>query len=155
VDDQYIDDTHDPSKNEDWGRKGNDKTGGGYSNNVGADKKGPAFMNKTPSAENKYWVLDDQKVPFVDSFKAGDVVGSIVVAPFTGPRGNISAQGRWDNGKWTLAMKRSLVTSGANAKAQDVQFADLKKTYYFGVAVFDNTQINHAYHDGSYKLMFK
>lgn len=155
MDDQYVDDTHDPGKNADWGRKSNDKTGGGYSDNISADKKGPAFMNKTPSAENKYWVLDDQKVPFADTFKAGDVIGSIVVAPFTGPRGNISAHGRWENGKWTLAIKRSLVTSGANAKVQDVQFADLKKTYYFGVAVFDNTQIDHAYHDGSYKLMFK
>ena len=30
VDDQYIDDTKDPTKNADWGRKGDAKTGGGY-----------------------------------------------------------------------------------------------------------------------------
>jgi hypothetical protein len=82
VDDQYIDDTKDPTKNADWGRKGDAKTGGGYADNVNKDKTGPAWMNKTPSEENKYWVLDDQKTEFVDTFKPGDVVGGIVIAPF-------------------------------------------------------------------------
>ena len=94
VDDQYIDDTKDPAKNADWGRKGDAKTGGGYSDNVNKDKTGPAWMNKTPSEENKYWVLDDQKTEFVDTFKPGDVVGGIVIAPFTGSRGDLEGQGR-------------------------------------------------------------
>jgi hypothetical protein len=153
MDDQYVDDTRDPGKNADWGRKSNDSSGGGVSDNVTADKKGPAFMNKTPGA--KYWVLDSDKTAFADTFKPGDVVGSVVVAPLTGPRANIAAVGRWANGKWTLTVKRKLVTAGANAKVQDVQFSDLKKAYPFGVAVFDNTQINHLYHEGAYKLMFK
>ena len=155
MDDQYVDDTKDPTKNEDWGRKGNDKTGGGYVDNVNKDKTGPAWMNKTPSEENKYWVLDDQKTPFVDNFKPGDMVPGIVVAPFTGPRGNITAKGVWKNGLWTVEIKRKLVTTGEKAKEQDVQFDDPKKTYYFGVSVFDNTQINHVYHEGVHRLIFK
>lgn len=155
VDDQFMDDTKDPTKNADWGRKGDEKTGGGYKNNITDDKKGPAFMNKTPSEANKYWVLDNEKVPFVDTFKAGDVVGSIIVAPFTGSRGDISGGSKWENGKWTLEIKRKLVTDSPNAKSQDIQFSDLKKTYPFGMSVFDNTQINHLYHEGAYKLAFK
>lgn len=155
VDDQYIDDTKDPTKNADWGRKGDAKTGGGYSNNINKDKTGPAWMNKTPSEENKYWVLDDQKTEFVDTFKPGDVVGGIVIAPFTGSRGDLEARAVWKSGMWTLEIKRKLVTTGEKAKEQDIQFDDLKKTYYFGVSVFDNSQINHVYHEGVHRLTFK
>ena len=155
VDDQYIDDTKDPTKNADWGRKGDAKTGGGYANNVNKDKTGPAWMNKTPSEENKYWVLDDQKTEFVDTFKPGDVVGGIVIAPFTGSRGDLDARAVWKSGMWTLEIKRKLVTTGEKAKEQDVQFDDLKKTYHFGLSVFDNTQINHVYHEGAHRLTFK
>lgn len=155
IDDQYVDDTKDPAKNAEWGRKSDVKTGGGYTNNITEDKKGPAFMNKTPSAANKYWVLESEKVPFVDTFKAGDVVGGIIVAPITGPRGDLNAVGKWEGGKWTLEWKRKLVTDGEKAKEHDVQFSDLKKTYHFGVAVFDNSQINHLFHEGAYKMVFK
>jgi hypothetical protein len=155
VDDQYIDDTRDPAKNADWGRKGDAKTGGGYSNNVNKDKTGPAWMNKTPSEENKYWVLDSQKTEFVDTFKPGDVIGGIVIAPFTGSRGDLEGRATWKSGMWTLEIKRKLVTTGEKAKEQDVQFDDLKKTYHFGVSVFDNTQINHVYHEGVHRLTFK
>jgi hypothetical protein len=154
VDDQYVDDTKDPGQNADWGRKGDAATGGGYKNNVSDDKKRPAFMAKNP-ADGKYWVLDADKVPFADTFKAGDMVGGVVVAPFTGSRGDIAAQAVWANGKWTLEIKRKLVTSGDKAKQQDVQFSDLKKKYPFGVAVFDNSQINHLYHEGAFNLAFK
>ena len=155
VDDQFIDDTKDPTKNADWGRKGDTKTVGGYSDNVNKDKTGPAWMNKTPSEANKYWVLGDEKTEFVDTFKPGDVVGGIVIAPFTGSRGDLEARAVWKNAMWTLEIKRKLVTTGDKAKEQDVQFDDLKKTYYFGVSVFDNTQINHVYHEGAHLLTFK
>jgi hypothetical protein len=155
MDDQYVDDTKDPAKNKDWGRKGDAKTGGGYVDNVSADKKGPAFMSTAADADGKSWVLDDQKAPFADTFKPGDAIGAVVVAPFAGSRGDISAKGVWANGTWTLEIKRKLVTTGQDAKTQDVQFSDLKKTYYFGMSVFDNAGINHVYHEGVNKLVFK
>jgi len=154
VDDQYVDDTKDPGQNANWGRKNDVATGGGYKPNVSADKKTPAFMAKNP-AEGKYWVLDADKIPFTDSFKPGDMVGSVVDAPFAGSRGDISAKATWANGKWTLEIKRRLVTTGDKVKEQDVQFSDLSKGYDFGVAVFDNSQINHLYHEGAFRLVFK
>ena len=109
VDDGFIDDTHDPAKNADWGRK-NDSGGGGFVDNASADKSAPAFMST--GAGGKGWVLDDQKAPFADTFKAGDMVGSIVDAPFTGSRGDITGVATWENGTWTLEIKRKLVTTG-------------------------------------------
>ena len=47
------------------------------------------------------------------------------------------------------------MTTGPKDLEQDVQFSDLKKKYYFGVAAFDNSQINHIFHDGSIELSFK
>ena len=154
VDDQFVDDTKDPKANANWGRKGDAKTGGGYVNNVNKEKTGPAWMPKTPSAD-KYWILDENKIPFVDNFKAGDVVAGIIVAPFDGSRGDIASKGAWKDGQWTVEMKRRLVTTGDKAKTQDVQFDDLKRPYYFGLSVFDNSQINHVYHEGVHRLTFK
>lgn len=153
VDDQYIDDTKDPSKNAEYGRKGDAKTGGGYEDNINKDKTGPAFMSKTPGA--KQWILASEKTEFTDTFKPGDVVPSIIIAPFTGSRGDIEGKGVWKDGVWTIEIKRKLVTTGEKAKEQDVQFDNLKKPYYFGLAVFDNTAINHVYHEGVHKLTFK
>jgi hypothetical protein len=154
IDDQYVDHTKDPAKNANWGRRSDAKTGGGYEDNVKKDKSGPAWMSKTPSA-NKYWIMDAEKAELADTFKPGDVVAGIVIAPFAGSRGDIAAKAVWKNGAWTLEMKRKLVTSGDKAKEQDVQFTDLKKAYYFGLSVFDNTAINHLYHEGAHRLTFK
>ena len=81
---------------------------------------------------------------------AGDEVPGIIVSPIIGDRGDISAQARWDNGKWTLEWSRKLATGSQ----YDVQFSDLAKTYYFGVAVFENAQVNHAWSPGVYTLKF-
>jgi hypothetical protein len=78
----------------------------------------------------------------------------MMVEPFAGSRGDIQAEARWADGKWTLEVARPLVTSGENAETQDVQFSDLEKEYPFGVAVFDNSQINHIYHEGVMNLRF-
>jgi hypothetical protein len=153
AEDQYVDDTKDPAKNADWGRK-TDSGAGGFVDNINAAKNGPAFMSKDAAA-GKSWISDADKVAFADTFKAGDKVAGVIVAPFTGSAGDISAHGRWDKGAWTVELKRKLVTSGEGAKAQDVQFDDLKKTYFFGLSVFDNTEISHLYHEGVHRLTFK
>lgn len=43
----------------------------------------------------------------------------------------------------------------ATGSEYDVQFDDLKKEYVFGVAVFDNAQVRHAYTPGVLKLKFE
>lgn len=154
VDDQYINDNN-PADAKDWGRRGDVKTGGGYADNVNKDKTAPAFMSAKPDAANPYWIRDEDKVPFVDTFKPGDIVAGMVIKPFTGPRGDLSCASKWADGTWTIEIKRKLVTTGDKAAEHDVQFNDLTKAYPFGVAVFDNSQINHMYHDGVLKLTFK
>ena len=155
VDDQFMDSTDNAKANKSFGRKGDLKTGGGYTNNINKDKTGPAYMNFPPSEKAKYYVLPSLKTPFIDIFKPGDVVPGIVIDAFQGPRADIEMRGKWDNGVWTLEIRRKLVTTGEKANIQDVQFDDLNKAYSFGVAVFDNSQINHLFHTETLTLKFK
>jgi hypothetical protein len=153
IDDQYVDNTrYDEAKAPEAGRKGDPKTGGGYVDNVADDKKGPKFALKGNKPAPPYWIVDGEKEPFDDGkYKAGDEVPSILVAPFAGDRGDISGTAVWKDGTWTLVMKRKLVTGSEF----DVQFDDMKKPYAFGVAVFDNAQVRHAFSPGVLKLMFE
>ncbi len=153
-DDQYVDNTTDPKLNSGWGRKG-DTGKGGYKDNDNADKTAPAFMNPDPSDDEKYYVISSKKVPFVDTFKAGDVVPGIEIGPMLGGRADILASNHYENGMWTLEVMRSLKTEGENADTQDVQFIDKAKSYPFGIAVFDNSQINHLFHVETLDLKFK
>jgi hypothetical protein len=81
---------------------------------------------------------------------AGRRSGTIVVAPFTGDRGDIAAAIKWTDGKWTAVMSRKLVTGSKF----DVQFDNLDRAYEFGIAAFDNAQVRHAFHVGALKLKF-
>lgn len=152
IDDQFM--NSDRQEQKGWGRHSDDKTGGGYVNNHNESKTAPAWMNPEPSEENKYWVQDSSKVPFTDTFKVGDVIGGIVAKAAQGNRGDISAKGVWNEGVWTLEVKRKLVTEHDNSATQDIQFSDLGKEYLFGITVFDNSQINHMYHKKSLRLTF-
>ena len=153
IDDQYLDGTrYDKDKAPEAGRKSDPKTGGGYDDNVNEAKTGPKFALKGNKPAPPYWILDAEKEPFDDkSYKAGDEVPAIVVAPFTGDRGQISIKASWKDGTWTLVFWRKLAT-GSDV---DVQFTDLKKQYAFGVAVFDNAQVRHAYVPGVLELAFE
>ena len=153
-DDQYVDNTTDPKKNKSWGRKG-DTGVGGYKNNDNADGSAPAFMNLNPTADEQYYVTPGKKVPFVDNFKAGDIVPSISIAPMQGGRADVLSRIEYEDGRWTLEVKRALKTEGKNADTQDVQFVDKSKSYPFGIAVFDNSQINHLFHNDTLELRFK
>jgi hypothetical protein len=153
VDDQYVDGTrYDKDKAPEAGRKSDPKTGGGYADNVSDDKKGPKFALPGNKPAPPYWIVDAEKEPFDDSkYKAGDEVPGIIVAPFTGDRGDIAAKASWKDGMWTIEIARKLVTNSEF----DVQFRDLKKEYAFGLAVFDNAQVRHAYNTGVLKLVFE
>jgi len=151
LDDQYVDSNTDPKANKGWGRKGDDKTGGGYVNNI---KDGqPAFIAPTLAADTLL-IHEAEKQPFSANYNASDRIPGLTGAPFTGSRGDVKVGAIWKDGVWTLEMKRKLVTAGSNTETQDVQFKDLKKSYPFGVAVFDNSQINHIFHRGAIDLNF-
>ena len=51
----------------------------------------------------------------------------------------------------TVEFSRKLVTGSEF----DVQFNDLKKEYAFGVAIFDNAQVRHAFSSGVFNLKFE
>jgi hypothetical protein len=55
------------------------------------------------------------------------------------------------DGEWTLEFSRALTTAGEH----DIQFNDLTKAYTFGVAVFDNAQVRHAFNPKPAKLTFE
>ena len=153
IDDQWLDDTkYDKDKAPEAGRKSDPKTGGGYADNVNEAKSGPKFALKGNKPAPPYWIVDSEKEPFDDSkYKAGDEVPGIVVAPFTGDRGDIGAKSAWKDGTYTLVFWRKLATNSDF----DVQFTDMKKQYAFGVAVFDNAQVRHAYVPSVLKLTFE
>ncbi len=153
-DDQYVNSNTDPKVNKSWGRKG-DTGKGGYKNNDNADKSAPAYMNLNGTEDEKYYVIPSKKVPFVDTFKAGDVLPGITISPMIGGRADILAQNHYENGTWTLEVMRALKTEGKDAETQDVQFVDKSKSFPFGIAVFDNSQINHLYHTETLELKFK
>ena len=171
ADDQYLDSTpFDKDKSPEAGRKSDAKAGGGYTDMKLIGGK-PEFMHKSglPARANApvkvaaagpakviapgttYYLKDEDKVAFDDSkFKPGDEVASIVVAPFSGDRGDIAASIKWQSGKWTAVLARKLVTGSP----YDVQFDKLDATYDFGVAAFDNAQVRHAYNMGALHLKF-
>jgi hypothetical protein len=155
VDDQYLDNTpFDAEKAKEAGRKSDAKTGGGYEDIKLVNGK-PEFMNKDGKAANKggtYWLKASDKAPFNDAkFVTGDEVASIIVAPFTGDRGDIQAGAKWANGKWTIEIARKLVTGSKT----DVNFSDLGKSYGFGISFFDNAQVRHAFVQAPLILTFK
>lgn len=158
VDDQYLDstrlNTQDLTKTIEAGRHSDPNDGGGYKDNKTEDGKRPAFMSPDESKKDGSpgYILDSQKVPFDDSkFESGDRVPGVVVAPWTGDRADISAAWKYSNGTWTLEFSRKLETGSE----KDVQFDDLKGTYYFGAAIFDNAQVRHAMQSGATPFVFR
>jgi hypothetical protein len=154
VDDQYLDSTPYSAEAVNAGRKTDPKDGGGYVDNQTEDKSMPMWMGPEgyPRDGAPGFILDSEKQPFDDSlFVAGDRVPGVVISEFTGDRGNLSAGWKWVDGAWTIEIGRALVTGSEF----DVQFDDLSAPYYFGVAVFDNAQVRHAYQTGVEVLIFQ
>jgi hypothetical protein len=149
VDDQYVDDTRWSPQAPEAGRKSDPRFLGGDANNANAAGTAPAFTSPEMPAP-PYWIHDVAKQPFVDNLAPGDEVASRLVSPFLGDRGDVIGKGVWANGMWTLEIARKLVTGSQ----YDVQFNDLAKGYFFGVAAFDNAQVRHAFQAGVNELRF-
>ncbi len=149
VDDQYVDSTrYNKTSALDAGRH-SDPGGSPYSDNINAAKNAPNYTSADQPAP-PYWILDDQKLPFTDTYKANDEIAGIIVRPPTGDRADIKGKAVYKDGEWTLEYGRKLTTGSQ----YDVQFADLTKEYSFGTAVFDNAQTRHSYETGVSKLVF-
>lgn len=153
VDDQWLDHTrYDPKASPSAGRK--NEPGGPEYKGFALENGKPQFMNKDGKAANAggtYYIVDGNQVPFDDSkFKPGDEVASYFIFPLKGDRADVNVAFRWANGKHTSEASRKLVTGSK----MDVQFNDLKASYGFGFAAFDNAQVQHATSDDPLYLRF-
>lgn len=154
IDDQYLDSTPYSPETPEAGRKSDPKESGGYADNQTEDKSMPMWMGPDGSPRDGApgYILDAEKLPFDDSlFVSGDMVPGIIKSPITGDRGDIAAGWHWADGVWTIEFGRKLVTGSEF----DVQFSDLGAEYYFGIAVFDNAQVRHAFQEDVSFLVFQ
>ncbi len=176
IDDQYLDwttiDTSSPenqAKTISAGRKSDVKDSGGYSDNFASlpdpadatktvpDKSMPGFISPSIDMTTGFpgFILDSEKVAVtkeeLDAMPVGSIIPSIVKSEFVGDRGQISASWAWADGKWTIEFSRALVTGSET----DVQFDDLTAQYFFGIAVFENAQVRHAYQNDVASMVFK
>jgi hypothetical protein len=158
VDDQFLNDAFDAKAAANAGRTSDAGTGGYYVNSrdmkladgtvVKVPKYGPKngstneFIFTQAMIDNGTYVeLTDAQVM---ALPKGAHIPSQIGRAFTGSRGDITATAKWANGQYTFEIARKLDTGD---KERDVIFNDLSKTYYFGIATFDNTQIQHAVSD--------
>ncbi|HJP17614.1 MAG TPA: ethylbenzene dehydrogenase-related protein [Nitrospinota bacterium] len=87
------------------------------------------------------FLFKGNETPFDPSkFKKGDAIAGWVLARPKGSRGFINAKGKYNENdiKWVIELSRTLVTDD---KEHDVQFDNLKKVYYFGLAIWDNEKL--------------
>jgi hypothetical protein len=156
IDDQYLDSTRYSADTPEAGRHSDEKESGGYVDNQTEDKTLPAFTS--PSVDTTTgapgYILDSEKVEIdqvgLDELPAGSYLPAIIKSVIAGDRGDISAGWKWQDGVWTIEFSRALTTGSET----DVQFEDLAGTYYFGLAVFDNAQVRHAFENGSTPFVF-
>jgi hypothetical protein len=127
---------------------------GGYRLNASPDGQAPAYMPPGGGAKTGApgYILDSEKVALnSQKFHPGDRMPSVIVAPLSGDRGDLTAAWRYASGTWTLEISRALVTGSP----RDVQFSDRGKAYFFALAVFDNTLAHPAVQAGVTALRFQ
>jgi hypothetical protein len=101
--------------------------------------KRPYLMPKDPGSpvvvllEKQGVEIDWDKVDFPSGTQ---LPGVLVTSKMEGDSADIQGKGVWEDGMWTLEFTRKLVTTSE----KDVQFDDLKKVSYFGIAIFDNAE---------------
>lgn len=113
-------------------RHGDAKESGGYADNLNEAADGPAFMHG--SDLKAALILRGEEVALDTSkLTQGAVVPGYVLAPAVGSRGDLTAKGTWQEGKWVVVIMRSLDTGHDD----DVVFTP-PKPYPFGLGVTNN-----------------
>jgi hypothetical protein len=148
IDDQYIDSVQYTNDTPDAGRH-SDPGGSPYYDNINAARNAPNYTSADQPAP-PYWIYNDQKQSFNDTYQTNDEIAGIIISPPTGDRADIRGKAVYKDGMWTLEYGRKLTTGSKF----DVQFSDLTKEYLFGTAIFENSQTRHSYESGVSKLVF-
>jgi hypothetical protein len=130
-DDQWVGVLADPADMES-SRYGDAKESGGYKDNVNEAGDGPAFMHGQDATAQ--FILTGQEVALdPTALTGGAVVPGFVIAPAVGSRGDVTANGVWQDGKWVVVLMRALDTGHED----DVTFTP-PKAYPFGLGVTDD-----------------
>ena len=155
MDDQYVQYWVPGSGGESEGGRASDEGASGYGNNPASLAGYPTYRG--PNAAPPYYIFDNEKISLTDQeailFAPGTEIANMITSGPTGPRADIDAQAVHNafTSQWVLELRRKLVTGDPT----DVQFDDLSREYSFGVAVFDNAQIEHSYMSVVGKLAFE
>ena len=156
IDDQYVrywqPNTGDPAN----GGRASDDGKGGYGANPATNGL-PTYRNPATLTAPPFYILDSDKRVVTPqelaALPAGAMLPNMITSGPTGARADVDARGTHDAvaGTWTLEIRRKLITGDT----KDVQFDNLAREYVFGVAVFDNAQIEHSYSSSPLRLTFQ
>jgi len=138
------------------GGRASDAGTGGYSDATAASDGSPVYRGRSIAPGLfSYAKSDTVRLTAVElaNLPLGAMVASMWTSPITGQRADIDGRGYYNaNVKtWTYEIRRKLVTGDD----KDVQFNDLARTYKFGIAVFDNAQIEHSWSPAVLRLVFQ
>lgn len=131
-----------------------DPGGGGYASNPALNGR-PTYVGPSLTGP-PFYIFDSEKREVtqaeLDALPVGTMLPNMITQGPAGTRADVDAYGVYNpaTGVWTLEIRRKLVTGDP----VDVQFDDLARSYAFGVAVFDNAQIEHSWSPLVYKLEF-
>jgi hypothetical protein len=111
-------------------------------------------FNAIPEDQFEEMLLEFPLIPGVNAvpfdpdveFREGDILPRRVLRDPDGSRADILAHARWENGRWTVVMRRKLDTGNP----EDVQLIP-RSTYTIGIAVFDD-HVSNRYHHVSFPV---
>ncbi len=143
ADDQHVRFWEPGPANAGNGGRASDPGSGGYGSNPAINGR-PKYRGPSVAVP-PYYIFDNQKVALTDAelnaLPVGTEIANMITSGPTGARADIDAKGLHNSGRWIVEIRRRLVTGDPF----DVQFDDLARDYAFGVAIFDNAQIEHRY----------
>jgi len=137
ADDKYFNDVI----GDDGGRHGDSKTIGFYSNNKENDL--PKYSG--PITDGHYIIIPEggdetSLTAFTDADTTIDIPGYILNENADGSRADVQAKGVWNNGKWTLELKRLLSTGHSDDDASFVEGETIQVT----IAITDDSGGSHS-----------
>ena len=139
------------------GGRASDAGASGYADNPAQPDGRPTYRGKSIVAAPFYSFPRADTVRLtaaeLDALPVGAYIAAMMTSPLDGTRADIDGRGYFNpNTKtWLYEIKRKLVTGDS----KDVQFDNLQREYKFGVAVFDNAQIEHSWSPALLRLIFK
>lgn len=157
MDDQYVRAWTVGDAGEGDGGRASDAGASGYMDNPAQSDGRPTYRGKSINAAPFFSFprTDTTRLTAaeLDALPVGAYIASMITSPLDGTRADIDARGYFNpNTKtWLYEIKRKLVTGDS----KDVQFDLLTREYKFGLAIFDNAQIEHSWSPALLRLVFR